>query len=111
MAQTQRTLQTITTSLPPAEVLTAAKRFFARRNSVYTAFVDMEGPEFVSMRGAGNEEVIIGVRSANGATLVTGSTYYFDQQLARFLASLPAADGVGIAELPAELPESAEVSA
>ena len=108
MSQVDRTIQDTLTSLPPAEVIAAAKRFFARRNSVYTAFVDMEGPDFVSMRGAGNEEVIVAATPRDGATFVTGSTYYYDQQLMRFLASLPAPDGSGAPLVPAELPESAE---
>jgi hypothetical protein len=111
MAQTQRTLMDTVTSLSGAEVLVAAKRFFGRNNSVYTAFLDMEGPTFVSLRGMGGEEIVIGVSAKGNATLVTGSTYLFDQQVARFLSSLPAPDAAGVAELPAELPESAEVSA
>jgi len=107
MRQIDRTLQDTLTSMPPADVIAAAKEFFARYNTVYTAFVDMEGPDFVSMRGAGNEEVIVAATPKNGATFVTGSTYYFDQQLARFLASLPAPDGYGITLLAEELPESA----
>lgn len=107
MPQIDRTLQDTLTSLPPADVLAAAKHFFARRNSIYTAFPDMEGPNFVSLRGAGNEEVVIAATLRDGMTFVTGSTYYFDQQLARFLAGLPAPDGYGIALLSQELPESA----
>jgi hypothetical protein len=107
MPQIDRTLQDTLTSMPPADVIAAAKQFFARYNSIYTAFVDMEGPDFVSMRGAGNEEVIIAATPRDGATFVTGSTYYYDQQLARFLASLPAPDGYGVALLAEELPQSA----
>jgi hypothetical protein len=90
MAQKDKTLQQALTSLSPADVLAEAKRFFARRNSIYTAFPDMEGPTFVSMRGMGGEEVVIGVAQRGTATAVTGSTYMFDQQVARFLSSLPA---------------------
>jgi len=107
MPQIDRTLQDTITSLPPADVLAAAKHFFARQNSIYTAFIDMEGPEFVTLRGAGNEEVVIAATLRDGATFVTGSSYYFDQQLARFLATLPAPDGYGIALLAEELPASA----
>lgn len=73
------------------EVIEAAKRFFARRNSLYAAFVEREGPTFVSLRGQGGEEVLIGVTPAKDSvgTLVTGSTYLFDQQVARFFATLP----------------------
>ncbi|MGI8548854.1 MAG: hypothetical protein ACR2M1_16270 [Gemmatimonadaceae bacterium] len=108
MAQTDRTLQDTVTSLPPADVIGAAKRFFARRNSVYTAFIDMEGPTFVTLRGAGGEEIAIGATLQNGATLVTGSTYLFDQQVARFLATLPAPDPSLTRDIPEMLPASAD---
>jgi hypothetical protein len=42
----------------------------------------------VTMRGQGGEEVVIGVVPGAGATKVTGSTYLFDQQIARFFATL-----------------------
>src|SRR5215203_6033380 len=89
--QDDRTLQEIRTAMSVAEVLAAAKTFFARRNSLYAAFVEKEGPTFVSLRGQGGEEVLIGATPApDGAgTRVTGSTYLFDQQVARFFATLP----------------------
>src|SRR5665213_745329 len=111
MAQTDRTLQETTTSLSPEEVLVAAKHFFARRNSIYTAFPDKEGPTFVSLRGMGGEEVAVGVLVRDGVTVVTGSTYMFDQQVARFLAMLPPASEAAIGTPPAQLPESATVLA
>jgi hypothetical protein len=92
--QEGRTLQETRTTLSTADVIAEAKRFFARRNSIYAAFVDKEGPTFVSLRGQGGEEVLIGVMPApDGAgTRVTGSTYLFDQQVARFFATLPPAE-------------------
>ena len=87
-------MQETTTTLSPAEVLSEAKRFFARQVNIYAAFLDMEGPTYVSLRGQGGEEVIIGVRTVDGATAVTGSTYLFDQQIARFFATLPPFPGV-----------------
>jgi hypothetical protein len=111
MAQTDRTLQETATSISPAEVLVAAKRFFARRNSIYTAFPDMEGPTFVSLRGMGGEEVVIGVAVRDGVTVVSGSSYMFDQQVARFLSMLPPADPATIRSIPAELPASEELHA
>jgi len=42
----------------------------------------------VSLRGQGGEEVIIAALPGDGRTLVTGSTYLFDQQVARFFATL-----------------------
>lgn len=108
---TDKTLQETTTSLSPAEVLVAAKRFFARRNSIYTAFLDMEGPTFVSLRGMGGEEVVIGVATRDGRTVVTGSTYMFDQQVSRFLSMLPLAEPVAAVAASRELPAPAEAGA
>ena len=89
--QASRTLQEARTTLSPAEVLSAAKRFFVRRNSIYSAFVEAESATHVAFRGQGGEEIILGAMTMDGATLVSGSTYLFDQQVARFLATLPAA--------------------
>lgn len=89
MAASQTTLQECQTSLAPAEVLALAKKFFARRSTLYAAFLDKEGPTFVSFRGQGGEEIVIGVAPADGGTRVTGSTYLFDMQVARFLSTLP----------------------
>jgi len=87
--QQRRTLQHTRTSLPPAEVLAAAKGYFSRRHGIYAAFPEKEGPTFVSLRGQGGEEIIIGVATDAEGTQVTGSSYLFDQQIARFLATLP----------------------
>jgi hypothetical protein len=87
--QESRTVQRTTTSISPAEALAEAKRFFVRRNRLYAAFFEKEGPTFVSFRGQGGEELIIGAVSRDGVTEVTGSTYLFDQQIARFFATLP----------------------
>ena len=89
MNQTQRTLQEYRTSATVAEVLAEAKQFFQRRNSLYAAFLDLEGPTFVSFRGQGGEELVIGAAADGGATRVTGSTYLFDMQIARFFTTLP----------------------
>jgi hypothetical protein len=89
MAPSQTTLQEALTSLAPAEVLALAKKFFARRSTLYAAFLDMEGPTFVSFRGQGGEEIVIGVAPADGGTRVTGSTYLFDMQVTRVLSTLP----------------------
>ena len=89
MNQTQRTLQEYRTSLSPAEVIAEAKQFFPQRNSLYAAFLDLEGPTFVSFRGQGGEELAIAAVEKDSATLVTGSTYLFDMQVARFFTTLP----------------------
>lgn len=87
--QRNRTLQQATTRLTAAEVLAAAQEFFARRSGVYSAFVEQEGPTHLTLRGQGGEEIAIGVVPRRGGTSVTATSYMFDQQVARFLASLP----------------------
>jgi hypothetical protein len=90
MKQIDRTLQDTLTSMPPADVIAAAKEFFARRVSIYAAFLEREGPTFVGFRGQGGEELLIGVAPIEGGgTRVTGSTYIFDMQVARFFSTLP----------------------
>ncbi len=89
MAQTNRTMQEMITTLGAGETLGAAKGFFSRQNGIYAAFPEQEGPSHVTLRGQGGEEIVIGVAPAAGGTRVTGSTYLFDQQVARFFATLP----------------------
>jgi hypothetical protein len=72
MAPRNRTLQQTTTSLTPAQALDEAKR-----------------------------EVVIGAFADAGGTKVTGSTYLFDQQVARFLSTL--------APLPLEVTDASDV--
>lgn len=94
-----RWLQQRRTSLAPADVLESAKQFFLRRSSLYPAFLEQEGPTYVTFRGQGGEELVIGVARDLSATTVTGSTYMFDQQIARFFTTLPPpASGPGTAE-------------
>jgi len=89
MTKSQRTLQEYRSTLPPAEVLAQAKKFFTRRNSLYATFLEKEGPGYVTFRGQGGEEVVIAAAPRDTATLVTGSTYLFDMQIARFFSTLP----------------------
>lgn len=88
MSQRDRTLQETSTSHSPAEVLQAAKQFFASQTGVYAAFPEQESKTHVSLRGQGGEEVVIAALPGDGGTKVTGSTYLFDQQIARFFATL-----------------------
>ena len=90
MNQTQRTLQEFKTTLPPADVLERAKQFFARHLSIYAAFLENESASHVAFRGQGGEELIVAARAEHGYTLVSGSTYIFDAQVARFFTTLPA---------------------
>jgi hypothetical protein len=89
--QRSRTLQQVRTTLSPAAVLAAAKEFFVRRSGIYSAFPEKAGPTFLTLRGLGGEEIAIGVAADGGATTVSASSYMFDQQVARFLSSLPPA--------------------
>lgn len=95
--QEDRTLQETRTSLSPAEVIAAAKTFFVRRNSLYAVFTEKEGPGWASFRGQGGEELLVAATAGGDdkGTRVTGSTYLFDPQLARFFATLPPAAGEG----------------
>ena len=88
MNQSQRTLQEYRSSLSPVAVLEAAKKFFTSRNSIYSVFPDKEGPTYVSFRGQGTEELLIAALERDGATLVSGSSYLFDMQIARFFTTL-----------------------
>jgi hypothetical protein len=89
MAQLNRTLQEATTRLTPSEVLAEAKKFFPRQLAIYAAFPEQESASHLTFRGQGGEELVIGVVPASDGTRVSGSTYLFDPQVARFLASLP----------------------
>jgi hypothetical protein len=91
MSTSQHTVQETITSLPPAEVLTRAKSCFPSRPSLYAAFLDMEGDAYCTFRGQGGEEIVIAVApvEGGGGTRVTGSTYLFDMQIARFFSTLP----------------------
>ncbi|GAC1411077.1 MAG: hypothetical protein NVSMB53_06240 [Gemmatimonadaceae bacterium] len=88
MSHRNRTLQETTTSHTAAEVLRAAKDFFARQTGIYAAFPEQESAGHVTLRGQGGEEVVIAAIPGAGETKVTGSTYLFDQQIARFFATL-----------------------
>ena len=88
-SQRARTVQEISTSLPVPDVLREAKTFFGRQSGIYSAFVEQEGPSHITLRGQGGEEIVIGTAEVAGVTRVTASSYLFDQQIARFLSTLP----------------------
>lgn len=94
MSLQRRTLQETTTQLSGAEVLQAARRFFSRRNSIYSAFIEQVSDRHVSLRGQGGEEIVIAVEAQGAATRVTGASYMFDAQVSRFFTTLPPAAGV-----------------
>lgn len=80
-----------TTSLPGADVLARAKRFFAERVPNTAAFPEEEGPAHLVLRGQGGEELVIAVMGTDAGTRVRGSTLMFDQGIGRFFSTLPTA--------------------
>lgn len=95
--QSSRTLQDVRTTMPPEAVISAATEFFARRSGIYSAFLEKSGAGWASYRGQGGEEIAMAARLAtDGATHVTGSSYMFDAQVARFLTTLPPAPPVPV---------------
>lgn len=102
--QSTRQLQQRVTSLPIADVLDRAVQFFARSGGVYAAFVEKRGPSHLVLRGQGGEELVIGAYAVPGGTSVSGSSYLFDQQIARFLDGLPTALPIPAAVAPVETP-------
>jgi hypothetical protein len=78
-----------TTSLAPEEVIRRAKEFFQTRVPATGAFVEAESPHHVVLRGQGGEEIVIAAVAADTGASVRGSTLLFDQQVARFLSTLP----------------------
>jgi len=78
-----------TTTLTGAEVLYRAKRFFAERVPLNAAYPEKEGPNFVTLRGQGGEEIALAVWPDARGTRVRASTLLFDQVVDRFLSTLP----------------------
>ncbi|MEO7363342.1 MAG: hypothetical protein ABI120_23610 [Gemmatimonadaceae bacterium] len=89
--QSTRQLQERFTSLAPTAVLDHAVQFFTRQSGVYAAFPEKRGPTHVMLRGLGGEEIAIAAWATEAGTRVSGSSYMFDQQVARFLDALPGA--------------------
>jgi len=89
MTPSHETMQECFTPLAAAEVLARAGQFFAGRNPLYAAFPDEQGPGWATYRGQGGEEIVIAAAPADGGSRVTGSSYLFTMQLARFFTTLP----------------------
>ena len=77
------------TTLNAPEVLYRAKRFFAERVPLNAAYPEKEGPNFVTFRGQGGEEIALAVWPDPRGTRVRASTLLFDQVVDRFLSTLP----------------------
>jgi len=92
-------IHTTTVSLPPAEILTRAEQFFAERVPNAAAFVEKRGPNFITLRGQGGEELVVSAwedQAAPGVARVRASTLFFDQALDRFLSTLPLASALEV---------------
>lgn len=92
-------IHTTTVTLPPAEVLARAQQFFADRVPNAAAFVEKQGPNFLTLRGQGGEEVVFSAweDKDKGVTRVRASTLFFDQALDRFFSTLPLASHIEVA--------------
>jgi hypothetical protein len=89
---------TTTISLAPVDILARAKAFFAERLPAQAAFVEKEGPQFLTLRGQGGEEVVFhAVPGEAGVSRLRASTLFYDQAVDRFLATLPLAGAVEVA--------------
>jgi hypothetical protein len=87
----------VTVRLAPAEVLAAAKAFFADRVPHAAAYPEKEGPTFLVLRGQGGEEIAFHAQAVDGAeSRVRASTLFFDQAVDRFFSTLPLAGPVEV---------------
>ncbi len=84
----------MTTSLAAAEVLERAKSFFAERVPHSAAFLEKEGPGFVTFRGQGGEEIALAVFEGPDGVTVRASSMLHEQAIGRFFSTLPAAEQV-----------------
>lgn len=82
-----------TTPLTASEILAEAKDFFANRVPNTAAFPEKEGPNFLTLRGQGGEEIAISVIPGDQGQRVRASTLLFDQAVGRFLSILPRSHG------------------
>lgn len=81
----------VRTTLEPDQVFDRAVQYFGTRVPLTAAFPERRGPNFLTLRGQGGEEIAIAARTEEGATAVRASTLFFDHALERFLTTLPQA--------------------
>ena len=77
------------TTLPAAEIISRAKAFFAERVPNHAAYPEREGPNFLTLRGQGGEEIALAVMPGPGGSKIRAHTLFFDQAVERFLSTLP----------------------
>jgi hypothetical protein len=78
------------TTLPGADVLRRAKKFFADNIPLSAAYPEREGPAFLVLRGQGGEEIVLSVSDGPEGSRIRASTLLFDQAIGRFFSTLPA---------------------
>jgi hypothetical protein len=79
----------VITTLDGPSILQRAKRFFAERVPLNAAYPEREGPNYLTLRGQGGEEIAFAIWTTPGGTRVRVSTLFFDQVVDRFLSTLP----------------------
>lgn len=84
-----------TTTMAPDRVLAEARRFFAEDVPASAAFPERQGPGFLTLRGAGGEEVALAAWTTGEGTRVRASTLFFDQSVMQFLSRLTALQAAG----------------
>ena len=77
------------TSIGADEVLRLAKLFFAERIPHHGAFLENEGPGFLSLRGQGGEEISLAASDGEDGAHVRASSMFYGQAIARFFSTLP----------------------
>ncbi len=85
-------LNETTTTLGAEDVIARAKAFFAERVPHYGAYLEHEGPTYVTFRGQGGEEIAIAVIAGDGESRVRGSSPLYGQAIGRFFSTLPPAE-------------------
>jgi hypothetical protein len=79
------------TTLDAITVLDRARQFFSERVPNQAAWPEKQGPDWLTLRGQGGEEIALSARAESGVTRVRASTLLFDQAVSRFLSTLPPA--------------------
>jgi hypothetical protein len=77
------------TTLEPAAIIARAKSFFADRVPNNAAYPEQEGPNYLTLRGQGGEEVALAVFPCSEGSRIRASTLFYDQAIGRFLTTLP----------------------
>lgn len=85
-------VQEVLTSLSEREVLERAKQFFLERIPHSGAYLEIDGPSYVTFRGQGGEEIVIAAFRDGDLTKVRGSTLLYEQAVGRLFSTFPQID-------------------